>query len=83
MNYIYLEDYVEIGLKVLQLPNGVFCASKDGSESDMRFIYCAACISYIIDDWSGVNIEKATDYILKSLVSKIYSIMLINFNNLI
>ncbi|KAK9751307.1 Prenyltransferase and squalene oxidase repeat [Popillia japonica] len=54
-------------LKVLQLPNGVFCASKDGSESDMRFIYCAACISYIIDDWSGVNIEKATDYILKSL----------------
>lgn len=41
---------------------------KSGGENDMRFIYCACCISYILDDWQGINIEKATEYIRNSLV---------------
>ncbi|KRT80099.1 hypothetical protein AMK59_7518, partial [Oryctes borbonicus] len=61
------KEAIAESLRVLQQPNGVFCASKDGSEGDMRFIYCASCISYIINDWSGVDIEKATEYILQSL----------------
>lgn len=35
----------------------------------MRFVYCAACISYILDDWSGVNVELMIDFILNSIVS--------------
>ena len=42
---------------------------KSGSENDMRFIYCACCISYILDDWTGIDQEKVTNYIKKSLVS--------------
>ncbi|XP_022900196.2 geranylgeranyl transferase type-1 subunit beta [Onthophagus taurus] len=53
-------------LRSLQQPNGVFSSFKEGSESDMRFIYCAACICYILDDWSGIDIEKTTKYILNS-----------------
>ncbi|GBP07620.1 Geranylgeranyl transferase type-1 subunit beta [Eumeta japonica] len=55
------------GVKALQTPEGNFSATLSGCESDMRFVYCAACISYILNDWSGFNVNKATDYILKSI----------------
>ncbi|KAL0870613.1 hypothetical protein ABMA27_005573 [Loxostege sticticalis] len=55
------------GVKALQTDEGNFSATLSGCESDMRFVYCAACISYILDDWSGFNIEKATEYIIKSI----------------
>lgn len=42
----------------------------EGSENDMRFIYCAACICHMLDDWSGMDIKKAIDYIRKSMVSR-------------
>ena len=34
----------------------------------MRFLYCACAISYILGDWSGVNIPLAVSYILSSVV---------------
>ncbi|XP_053611621.1 geranylgeranyl transferase type-1 subunit beta [Plodia interpunctella] len=55
------------GVKALQTPEGNFSATLSGCESDMRFVYCAACISYILDDWAGFDVEKATDYIIKSI----------------
>ncbi|XP_019877911.1 geranylgeranyl transferase type-1 subunit beta [Aethina tumida] len=54
-------------LKALQLPNGSFKAAVEGTEDDMRFVYCAAAVSYILDDWSGVDIEKMVDFILNSI----------------
>ena len=48
----------------LQQPNGSFSASRNGNESDMRFLYCACAISHIVDDWSGINIESAVRYVL-------------------
>ena len=45
-----------------------FCATAEGSENDMRFIFCASSISYMLNDWSGVNVEKAVKYINDSLV---------------
>ncbi|CAB4016161.1 Geranylgeranyl transferase type-1 subunit beta [Paramuricea clavata] len=54
-------------LKHLQLDDGSFGATADGSENDMRFIFCASCISYMLNDWSGVNIENAVKYIKDSL----------------
>ena len=34
-----------------------------GSEYDMRFLYCACAISYILDDWGGIDKQKAIQYI--------------------
>ena len=32
----------------------------------MRFLYCACCISFNLQDWSGLNRSLAIDYIKKS-----------------
>ncbi|XP_068422727.1 geranylgeranyl transferase type-1 subunit beta [Clinocottus analis] len=55
------------GLRALQLDDGSFYAVPEGSENDIRFIYCAASICYILDDWSGMDVQKAIDYIRGSL----------------
>jgi len=53
-------------LRQLQSKDGSFSPVACGSESDMRFIYCAAAISYMIQDWSGFNIDAAVQYVLSS-----------------
>lgn len=58
------------GIRACQSDDGCFVAMITGSERDMRFIYCACCVSAILDDWSGIDKEKAVDYILRSIVSK-------------
>ncbi|KAG8011952.1 Geranylgeranyl transferase type-1 subunit beta [Nibea albiflora] len=55
------------GLRALQLEDGSFYAVPEGSENDIRFIYCAASICYMLDDWSGMDIQKAIEYIRGSL----------------
>ncbi|XP_046449530.1 geranylgeranyl transferase type-1 subunit beta-like [Daphnia pulex] len=55
------------GVRALQLENGSFAATLEGSESDVRFVYCACCICYILQDWSVINIESATNYIVNSI----------------
>ncbi|XP_039614882.1 geranylgeranyl transferase type-1 subunit beta [Polypterus senegalus] len=55
------------GLKALQLEDGSFYAVPEGSENDMRFVYCAACICYMLSDWSGMDVKKAIDYIRRSM----------------
>nr|CAI5848523.1 unnamed protein product [Callosobruchus analis] len=42
----------------------------DGVESDMRFVFCAASISYILNDWSGIDVELMVDFILNSIRHK-------------
>ena len=46
-----------------------FCPTPEGSENDMRFIFCASCISYVLDDWTGMDVELTVDYIRRSFVS--------------
>lgn len=41
------------------------------SESDLRTLYCAFAISYMLSDWSGVNIARAIDFISSCRVCKI------------
>ena len=55
------------GLRKLQLPDGSFCPIPEGAENDMRFVYCACCISYILDDWSGMDVNRAVRFITNSL----------------
>ncbi len=50
-------------LKTLQQPDGSYQCRSSGSENDLRFLYCACAISYILNDWSGVNIQLAIEYI--------------------
>lgn len=61
-----------LGIRALQDEEGCFSAAKEGTESDMRFVYCAACVCYILDDWSGMDIEKTIQFILNSIVSIYY-----------
>lgn len=55
-----------------------FCPVPAGSENDMRFVYCASCISYILDDWAGIDMPRVLDYIQKSLVSSFLSLPLLS-----
>jgi geranylgeranyl transferase type-1 subunit beta len=50
-------------LKSLQRGNGSFSSSYLSGESDMRFIYCAAVISYMLNDVSGFDFELSASYI--------------------
>lgn len=52
-------------LRDLQREDGSFqCVSGMESEHDMRFLYCAIAISYMLNDWSGVDIPRAISFIL-------------------
>jgi len=55
------------GLRKLQLSDGSFCSTPEGSENDMRFVYCAACMCYILNDWSGMDVDRAVSFIKKSI----------------
>ena len=45
-----------------------FCSTMEGSETDMRFVFCACAVCYILNDWSTINMASAADYIRKSMV---------------
>ncbi|KAJ4808859.1 Geranylgeranyl transferase type-1 subunit beta [Rhynchospora pubera] len=52
-------------MRSLQMPDGSFMPIDSGAETDLRFVYCAAAISSMLNDWSGMDREKAKDYIIK------------------
>jgi len=54
------------GLKSLQLPDGSFVPVQAGGESDIRFIFCACAISSMLQNFSGLDIPRLTDYIVSS-----------------
>ena len=45
-----------------------FLSTPRCGESDMRFIYAASCVCHMLDDWSGMDKNRAVDYIKKSQV---------------
>lgn len=47
----------------LQQGDGSFAATSDGSECDMRFLYCACAICAFLDDWSEIDTDRAVGYI--------------------
>lgn len=55
------------GVSATQRADGSFSATVDGSEQDMRFVYCAACICTMLDDWGTVDRERMREYILGSV----------------
>lgn len=55
------------GVAATQREDGSFSATVEGSEQDMRFVYCAACICTMLDDWTGVDKRRMKDYIMSSV----------------
>ncbi|XP_010554601.1 PREDICTED: geranylgeranyl transferase type-1 subunit beta [Tarenaya hassleriana] len=53
-----------LSMRNLQQPDGSFMPIHIGGEMDLRFVYCAAAICYMLDDWRGMDREKAKNYIL-------------------
>jgi geranylgeranyl transferase type-1 subunit beta len=53
-------------LRKLQQEDGCFSSTSD-SESDMRFLFCASAISTFLNDWSGMDVEKARKYIVGAM----------------
>ncbi|XP_052187229.1 geranylgeranyl transferase type-1 subunit beta [Diospyros lotus] len=51
-------------MRNLQQLDGSFMPIHTGAERDLRFIFCAAAISSILENWSGMDREKAKEYIL-------------------
>ncbi|KAF9121823.1 Geranylgeranyl transferase type-1 subunit beta [Mortierella sp. 14UC] len=53
-------------LKKLQQSDGCFIPCVTDYEPDMRFVYCASAVSYILNDWSGVNKPAVLNFIRES-----------------
>ncbi|KAF9150573.1 Geranylgeranyl transferase type-1 subunit beta [Linnemannia schmuckeri] len=53
-------------LRKLQQPNGCFIPCITDYEPDMRFVYCASAVSYILNDWSGVDKPALLNFIRES-----------------
>ncbi|KAF9114591.1 Geranylgeranyl transferase type-1 subunit beta [Mortierella sp. AM989] len=50
-------------LRKLQQPSGCFIPCLTDYEPDLRFTYCAAAISHILNDWSGFDKQAALRFI--------------------
>ena len=55
-------------MRTLQQADGSFVPFSGSREADMRFVYCACAISYVLNDWSGVDQDAASQFILRSMV---------------
>jgi len=51
-------------MRNLQQPDGSFMPIHIGAETDLRFMYCAAAICFMLEDWRGMDKEKAKEYII-------------------
>lgn len=60
------------GVAAVQRDDGSFSASIEGNEHDMRFVYCAAAICYMLDDWGTVDKKLMANYIKNSIVSELF-----------
>ncbi|XP_054159504.1 geranylgeranyl transferase type-1 subunit beta-like [Oppia nitens] len=54
------------GLKDHRLSDGSFVPVVFEKENDMRFVYCCATISYILNDWSAIDRQKTVSFIMNS-----------------
>ncbi|KAL2329597.1 hypothetical protein Fmac_017178 [Flemingia macrophylla] len=57
-------ESIVTSMRNLQQPDGSFIPIHTGGETDLRFVYCAAAICFMLDNWNGMDKEKTKDYIL-------------------
>ena len=56
------------GVRSFQQKDGSYCPVAGGSENDMRFVYCASAICYMLNDWSGMDVDLTVKFICASQV---------------
>ncbi|KAI8149433.1 terpenoid cyclases/protein prenyltransferase alpha-alpha toroid [Fennellomyces sp. T-0311] len=49
-------------IKSLQQPDGSIAPTKGSLEQDARFLYCACAVSFILNDWRGLDIDLSVEY---------------------
>lgn len=49
-----------------RMSTGCFSCLSRSSESDMRFVYCACAISFMLDDFSAIDVDSTTRFIVES-----------------
>ncbi|KAK0222201.1 terpenoid cyclases/protein prenyltransferase alpha-alpha toroid [Armillaria fumosa] len=52
-------------LKSCQRDDGSFSTVTGSGDTDLRTLYCAFAISSMLDDWSGINVELALQFVAK------------------
>jgi geranylgeranyl transferase type-1 subunit beta len=50
-------------IKNLQQPDGSFTPTKEGAETDSRFVYCASAICFMLKDFSGIDIPRSVSFL--------------------
>lgn len=60
------KDAVVEGLRALQQPDGSFQSVAFGTENDTRFVFCACAISFMMQDFRGVDVDKTAAFLLAS-----------------
>ncbi|MQM04691.1 hypothetical protein Taro_037496 [Colocasia esculenta] len=58
-------ELISLSMKNLQQSDGSFMPIHIGAETDLRFVYCAAAVCSMLNDWRGLDKEKAKEYIVK------------------
>lgn len=46
-----------------------FSSDPTGGDTDLRLTYCAFVVCTLLNDWSGVNVEKALEFVRRCRVS--------------
>uniref|UniRef100_A0A7E4V684 Geranylgeranyl transferase type I subunit beta n=1 Tax=Panagrellus redivivus TaxID=6233 RepID=A0A7E4V684_PANRE len=54
------------GVRQCQLIDGSFSVFAGASEADMRFVFCAAAICYILDGFEYIDVDAMVEFIQKS-----------------
>ncbi|WOL08433.1 hypothetical protein Cni_G17186 [Canna indica] len=58
-------EAISRSMRNLQQPDGSFMPIHFGAETDLRFVYCAAAICSMLNNWTGIDKEMAKDYIVQ------------------
>eukprot|EP01016_Furgasonia_blochmanni_P040626 TRINITY_DN5199_c0_g1_i5.p1 TRINITY_DN5199_c0_g1~~TRINITY_DN5199_c0_g1_i5.p1 ORF type:complete len:396 (+),score=44.93 TRINITY_DN5199_c0_g1_i5:64-1251(+) len=58
------KDQILKSIKSMQCEDGSVKSFKGLQESDVRFVYAACAVCELLDDWSGIDKEQATRFIL-------------------
>lgn len=59
-------DAVLNAVKLCQLKDGSFSGAGNNTENDMRFVFCAIAICYILNDFTYIDVEKVCEFIRTS-----------------
>eukprot|EP01133_Synstelium_polycarpum_P013417 gene13417-15809_t len=61
------KDGIVVAMRKLQQTDGSFNGQPGVAESDLRHLFCATAISFMLDDWRGMDRELALRYVMSSV----------------